>query len=154
MLAMMSNYWQIPLLTILFVMLPNSTHDESRTADRVRPATQAGRFYEADPSELMKELDACFGRHGDTAASDDIAALVVPHAGYYFSANVAASAFAMLRPEHRYQRIFLLGPSPYAWLNGPLARQLGVDCGQGMISESTNKALGRFIDLMMLNLGG
>ena len=118
MLATMSNYWQIPLLTILFVMLPNSTHDESRTADRVRPATQAGRFYEADPSELMKELDACFGRHGDTPVSDDIAALVVPHAGYYFSANVAASAFAMLRPEHRYQRIFLLGPSHYAWLNG------------------------------------
>lgn len=46
------------------------------------------------------------------------------------------------------------GWSPYAWLNGPLARQLGVDCGQGMISERTNKMLGRFIDLMMLNLGG
>lgn len=46
------------------------------------------------------------------------------------------------------------GWSPYAWLNGPLARQLGIDCGQGMISESNNKVLGRFIDLMMLNLGG
>ena len=44
--------------------------------------------------------------------------------------------------------------SPYAWLNGPLARQLGIDSGQGMISETTNKALGRFIDLAMLNLGG
>ena len=115
---MMSDYWKIPLLTILFVMLPNSTHDESRMADRVRPATQAGRFYEADPSVLMKELDDCFGRHGDTVVSDDIAALVVPHAGYYFSANVAASAFAMLNPEHQYQRIFLLGPSHYEWLNG------------------------------------
>lgn len=46
------------------------------------------------------------------------------------------------------------GWSPYAWLNGPLARQLGIDCGQGMISEQANKVLGRFIDLMMLNLGG
>ena len=46
------------------------------------------------------------------------------------------------------------GWSPYAWLNGPLARQLGIDCGQGMISGRVNKALGRFIDLMMLNLGG
>lgn len=46
------------------------------------------------------------------------------------------------------------GWSPYAWLNGPLARQLGIDCGQGMISEQANKMLGRFIDLMMLNLGG
>lgn len=46
------------------------------------------------------------------------------------------------------------GWTPYAWLNGPVARQLGIDCGQGMISETKNKALGRFMDLMMLNLGG
>lgn len=46
------------------------------------------------------------------------------------------------------------GWSPYAWLNGPVARQLGIDCGQGAISEETNKALGRFIDLAMLNIGG
>lgn len=46
------------------------------------------------------------------------------------------------------------GWSPYAWLNGPVARQLGIDCGQGMISEENNKALGRFIDLAMLNIGG
>ena len=46
------------------------------------------------------------------------------------------------------------GWSPYAWLNGPVARQLGIDCGQGAISEENNKALGRFIDLAMLNIGG
>ena len=46
------------------------------------------------------------------------------------------------------------GWSPYAWLNGPVARQLGIDCGQGMISEQKNKVLGRFLELMMLNLGG
>lgn len=46
------------------------------------------------------------------------------------------------------------GWTPFAWLNGPLARQLGIDCRQGMISEKANKALGRFIDLCMLNVGG
>ena len=46
------------------------------------------------------------------------------------------------------------GWSPYAWLNGPVARQLGIDYGQGAISEENNKALGRFIDLAMLNIGG
>lgn len=46
------------------------------------------------------------------------------------------------------------GWSPFAWLNGPLARQLGIDNAQGMISEENNKALGRFIDLVMLNIGG
>ncbi len=46
------------------------------------------------------------------------------------------------------------GWSPFAFLNGPLARQLGIDNQQGMISEKANKALGRFIDLAMLNIGG
>ncbi|MBR6080993.1 MAG: hypothetical protein IKP60_12665 [Treponema sp.] len=46
------------------------------------------------------------------------------------------------------------GWTPFAWLNGPLARQLGIDNQQGMISEKANKVLGRFIDLAMLNIGG
>ncbi|MCR4821534.1 MAG: hypothetical protein K5873_01515, partial [Treponema sp.] len=46
------------------------------------------------------------------------------------------------------------GWTPFAFLNGPLARQLGIDNQQGMISEEKNKALGRFIDLAMLNIGG
>ena len=46
------------------------------------------------------------------------------------------------------------GWTPFAFLNGPLARELGIDNQQGMISEEKNKALGRFIDLAMLNIGG
>lgn len=44
--------------------------------------------------------------------------------------------------------------TPWCWLNGPVARQLGFDCGQGEISEPRNAALGRFLNLAMLNLGG
>lgn len=46
------------------------------------------------------------------------------------------------------------GWTPYCWVNGPVARQLGIDCGQGEISEPRNAALGRFINLAMMNLGG
>lgn len=46
------------------------------------------------------------------------------------------------------------GGAPFAWLNGPVARQLGIDCGQGMISEANNKALARYLDLALLNLAG
>ena len=46
------------------------------------------------------------------------------------------------------------GWTPFAFLNGPFARQLGIDNQQGMISEKVNKALGRFIELAMLNIGG
>ena len=44
--------------------------------------------------------------------------------------------------------------TPYCWLNGPVIRQLGFDCGQGEICEPKNAVLGRFINLAMLNLGG
>ena len=46
------------------------------------------------------------------------------------------------------------GWTPYCWLNGPVARQLGFDCGQGEISEPKNMLLGRFVNLALLNLGG
>lgn len=44
--------------------------------------------------------------------------------------------------------------TPFCWVNGPVARQLGIDAGQGQINEPRNAALGRFINLAMLNLGG
>jgi len=44
--------------------------------------------------------------------------------------------------------------TPFLWINGPVARQLGIDCGQGEISSPNNKKIGRFIDLAMINLGG
>ena len=43
---------------------------------------------------------------------------------------------------------------PFSWLNGPLARQLGIDSGQGQINEYPNAEIGRFMNLAMLNLFG
>lgn len=43
---------------------------------------------------------------------------------------------------------------PYSWLNGPLARQLGIDSGQGQINEAANVAIGRFMNLALMNLCG
>ena len=43
---------------------------------------------------------------------------------------------------------------PYCWLNGPVARQLGIDSGQGQINESANMAIGRFLNLALMNLCG
>jgi len=43
---------------------------------------------------------------------------------------------------------------PYSWLNGPVARQLSIDCGQGQINEAANMAIGRFMNLALMNLCG
>lgn len=61
---------------------------------------------------------------------------------------------ALGAPEFRRTLASTHGWIPYCWLNGPLARQLGIACGQGEISEEANAALGRFMNLALMNLAG
>lgn len=84
----------------------------------VRPATQAGRFYDGNPQSLSHEVDSFLALHAKDAQYDNVAAIIVPHAGYYFSGNVAATAYMSLPTDKRYKRIFLLGPSHHEWLDG------------------------------------
>ena len=84
----------------------------------VRPATQAGRFYDGNPQSLSHEVDSFLALHAKDARYDNVAAIIVPHAGYYFSGNVAATAYMSLPTDKRYKRIFLLGPSHHEWLDG------------------------------------
>ena len=84
----------------------------------VRPATQANRFYTGDARELSEEVDSLLALHKSDAKYQNVAALIVPHAGYYFSGNVAASAYMSIDPKKQYKRIFLLGPSHHEWLDG------------------------------------
>lgn len=84
----------------------------------VRPATQAGRFYESDARLLSHEVDSLLARHAQRTGDEDVAALIVPHAGYYFSGNVAASAYMSIPNDKPFKRIFLLGPSHHEWLDG------------------------------------
>ena len=84
----------------------------------VRPATQANRFYTGDAKELSEEVDSFLALHRGATVYHDVAALIVPHAGYYFSGNVAATAYMSIPADKPYKRIFLLGPSHHEWLDG------------------------------------
>ena len=92
--------------------------DGQTSAPVVRPATQAGRFYDGDPQRLSHEVDSFLALHAKDRQYENVAALIVPHAGYYFSGNVAAAAYMSLPKNKSYKRIFLLGPSHHEWLNG------------------------------------
>ena len=111
------TYYKPILLILTTIMMMNSCKGQTATPV-VRPATQAGRFYEGNPQLLSHEIDSLLARHANDQKFDSVAALIVPHAGYYFSGNVAASAYAQLNPKKPYKRIFLLGPSHHEWLNG------------------------------------
>ena len=81
------------LLTIIVAtMMMNTCNGNMAKEPRVRPATQANRFYTADARELSEEVDSFLALHAKDRQYEHVAALIVPHAGYYFSGNVAAAA--------------------------------------------------------------
>lgn len=78
----------------------------------LRPAAVAGLFYPADPAQLGADIDAYLAQARPPAAAGPIKALIVPHAGYVYSAPIAATAYAALAPQAgRIRRVILLGPT-------------------------------------------
>ena len=105
-------------ITILAAIMMFTSCKGQKTEPAVRPATQANRFYTGDARELSEEVDSLLAQHSGDKQYADLAAVIVPHAGYYFSGNVAAAAYMTIPAGKEYKRIFLLGPSHHEWLDG------------------------------------
>ena len=99
-------------------MMMNTCNGNVAKEPIVRPATQANRFYTGDARELSEEVDSFLALHAKDKKYKHVAALIVPHAGYYFSGNVAAAAYQSIPDGKAYKRVFLLGPSHHEWLDG------------------------------------
>ncbi len=84
---------------------------------KYREAAVAGRFYPAKTTELTCQLDSLFEKE---SLSDLIPkALIVPHAGYFYSGEVAATAYKILQNSaHMFTRVVLLGPNHHVALEG------------------------------------
>jgi AmmeMemoRadiSam system protein B/AmmeMemoRadiSam system protein A len=77
-----------------------------------RPAAVAGMFYPGDQVTLGRELLAFLDETRDAPLVPGFPkALIVPHAGYIYSGQVAAQAYALLRPATGIvKRVVMLGP--------------------------------------------
>ncbi len=76
----------------------------------VRKPVVAGQFYPADPDRLRHEITAYLDRVDLDRSDLDILALVAPHAGYIYSAPVAAFAYRQVRGR-RYDTVAVISPS-------------------------------------------
>jgi hypothetical protein len=83
-----------------------------------REPVVAGRFYPSSPDELNHELSVFFEKAKVKSLSGDLQALIVPHAGYVFSGEVAANGFKQIPRDKEYKSIFLLGSSHYSHFPG------------------------------------
>jgi len=86
-------------------------------SESVRPMAVAGSFYPSTKDSVIQMLSEYF-QHFNVPSNDNVAAVIVPHAGYVFSGAVAASAFAQINSEREYEHIFLIGPSHHVYMDG------------------------------------
>jgi hypothetical protein len=70
----------------------------------------AGTFYPSEQSALKEVINNYLDQAAVEKLKSQPKALIVPHAGYIYSAPVAAYAFKLLE-NYSYEKIFLLGPS-------------------------------------------
>ncbi len=93
------------------------------TAQVIRPAACAGRFYPADPAKLRAEVKGYLAA-AKVSPGPAPKAIIAPHAGYIYSGPVAGTAYACLQAgRNRIQRVILLGPSHYSDFAGLAASQ-------------------------------
>ncbi|WP_321778540.1 AmmeMemoRadiSam system protein B [Sulfurimonas sp.] len=88
----------------------------------LRPAVVAGSFYSDNKNELQTEIKT-YLKNAKEFDEKSINALIVPHAGYVFSANVASIGYKTL--NKKYKNIFLIGSSHYVSFNGASTYNIG-----------------------------
>ncbi len=87
-------------------MLSVIAHGQPAGKEKVnRTPAVAGSFYPSNPGELEKMLSVFFKAEATTAGEQPLA-LVVPHAGYVFSGEVAAAGFRLTDRDKGLQAYF------------------------------------------------
>ena len=83
----------------------------------IRPPAVAGMFYPAESKQLSDDVLQLLAE----ASTSEIVpkALIVPHAGYMYSGEIAAAAYATLCPlASRISKVILLGPTHRVAVHG------------------------------------
>ena len=87
-----------------------------------RPTAVAGSFYSDNKDELSAQVKTLLA-DSKLFSDENINAIIVPHAGYVFSADTASLAYKTL--NKKYKNIFLIGSSHHVNINGASIYNIG-----------------------------
>jgi hypothetical protein len=71
----------------------------------------AGQFYPGTSAELQQTMKKMFAKAPEAGNRAEVKSIIVPHAGYVFSGEVAAAAFNQTDPAKDYKTVFIIGCS-------------------------------------------
>ncbi len=87
-----------------------------------RACAVAGAFYSDNKTELSAQIESLL-QTATKFKEEDVQAVIVPHAGYVFSAQTAATAYATL--SKKYKNIFVIGSSHHVSFDGASIYNIG-----------------------------
>ena len=105
---------KIVLLFLLVITMEN--------LNAQRACAVAGTFYSDNKTELSSQIKSLL-QNTKTFEQKDVSAIIVPHAGYVFSAKTAATAYATL--NKKYKNIFIIGSSHHVSFDGASIYNIG-----------------------------
>ncbi len=85
--------------------------------NKTRPTAVAGMFYPADPTELKQQIDFYLNNLEKKPVIGELMAIVVPHAGYMYSGQVAAAAYIHLL-DQEFDYVVVIAPSHREYFKG------------------------------------
>lgn len=100
-------------IVLAILIMPKPTTEPVKKS--VREPVFAGSWYPGTKEALNKTIDGYFKNINKLDLNGTIKAIIVPHAGYPYSGEVAATAFKQLG---KYETVFVLGPSHRIPLEG------------------------------------
>lgn len=84
---------------------------------RIRKPAVAGAFYPDSKEELSEMIQEFLLKAPKQTVPGELKAIIVPHAGYEYSGQVAACAYSLLK-EAAPKKIVIIGPSHYEYFFG------------------------------------
>lgn len=91
---------------------------QAYTGTNIRPSPISGTWYPKDPDHLIWMLADFLKKADPPVYSGRVRALVLPHAGLYYSGQTAAYALKAIA-DHHYSRVIIISPS-HEFYNGNL----------------------------------
>ncbi|MBW2970970.1 AmmeMemoRadiSam system protein B [Candidatus Woesearchaeota archaeon] len=134
----------IMIIGVITVLIANS-QDEGTKAQKskvIREPAVAGTWYPSSAEEMEAQLNQFYANAQQETLPGELKALVVPHAGYIYSGQVAANGFNLV--NENIETVIILAPAhrvPFKGVSTPNATHYKTPLGEIPISEKAFEML-------------
>lgn len=104
-------------LSLAVLASPPRLWGAAANADQPRKSVIAGTWYTGSATELRGQIEGFLNRASEGDVPGRLTALIVPHAGYVYSGQVAAYAYKLLE-KRKFTTVVVVGPSHHASFQG------------------------------------